>query len=78
MDLALNNLQNLICYKNQSTNQYIYIYIYIYIYEWGDIKQCTFIYTYVCISLHCFVDESIILVYNNSDNDNIKCSNNND
>ena len=33
MDLALNNLERLICHKTQSTNQSIYIYIYIYIYS---------------------------------------------
>ena len=34
MDLALNNLQRLICHKTQQTNQtnlYIYIYIYIHL-----------------------------------------------
>ena len=31
MDLALNNLQRLICHKTKQT-KYIYIYIYIYIY----------------------------------------------
>ena len=32
MDLALNNLQRLICHKTQPTNLSIYLYIYIYIY----------------------------------------------
>ena len=47
MDLALNNLQRLICHKTQSINQstisihFIYIYIYIYIKGyWIIYKKC--------------------------------------
>ena len=43
MDLALNNLQRLICHKTKQTKLYIYIYIYIYMY----------IYIYIYIYCTC-------------------------
>ena len=49
MDLALNNLQMLICHKIQPTN---HIYIYIYIYMRIMIVVCIYIYMYMCVCVY--------------------------
>ena len=41
MDLALNNLQRLICHKNQQIKPNLYTYIYIYICVWVCVWKIT-------------------------------------
>ena len=54
MDLALNNLQWLICHKTKPNLYIVYVCTYIYIY---------ILYTYVCIYVHCIYIYIYIYIY---------------
>ena len=78
MDLALNNLQTLICHKTQPTNQHTYIYLYInmhahilqYIYIYIYIYTHTYTYTRVCDDLNL----KILMSRNTREKLNILCA----
>ena len=57
MDLALNNIQWLICPITQPTNIYIYMYVYIYIYIY------TCIHTYICMYIDAYIIFQSIHIY---------------
>ena len=60
MDLALNNLQRLLCHKTQTNNQ-LYIYIHIYIYIYTCICVCVHINRHIHTYIHTYTQKESLL-----------------